>query len=107
MKSYSLSEIRTVEQVAALTSGTLVYSSNVDPKSWRNCNPSYTPILHALESRAPLGWEHVQLDGICRYDLIVSDKTATELLDERARLAGYRDSAELLAELADNEQDAR
>ena len=98
-KSYALHEIESVEQVAILANETIIVSSNVSPGSWSIANPTFVPILDALEARAPLGWERVQLDGICRYQLLLTNRTVQQIRDQRARLAGWRDSAQMDAEL--------
>lgn len=107
MKSYALHEIETVEQAKALPSGTTVFLHNVSPASWRNVNAHARAIMDALEARAPLGWEHVQLDSIFRYDLLVSDKSREELLDERAEVWGYANMKEMLDTILSSEHDER
>lgn len=99
MKSCALHEIRSVEQANGLPDKTTVYLSNVSPASWALCNRNYVPIMDALEARAPLGWEHIQLDGVCRYDLLVSSQTAEQILDARARRAGFKSHGAAVAEM--------
>ena len=83
-KRFALYEV--VDNPSAVPNGSVVCLHNVSPGSWLRSNPGDEAAMDALEARAPLGWEHVQLDGICRYDLIITERTREQVLADRGVL---------------------
>lgn len=88
-----------IDNPAEVRDETVVSLWNVSPGSFSTVNPNLLDNLRALEARAPLGWVPVQLDGIMRYDLLISSRTEQQILDENARHAGFASNAALIAEI--------
>ena len=87
-------ELAGVEHVRALRNGTKVILSNISPGSVIHANPQFAAIFAEVEKRAPLGFEHIQLDGICRYEAQVWNSGAKSLLAHRAKQAAAQERSE-------------